>query len=56
MTVPKLDCQNPRALSAYSVVYQHPQHGAGIVWDLGTRPEGPYHPLLPESAEPALLS
>ena len=37
-------------------VYQHPQHGAVIVWDLDMRPEGPYHPLSPESEEPALLS
>ena len=39
-----------------SVVYQHPQHGAVIVWDLDMRPEGPYPPLSPESEEMPLLS
>ena len=34
------------------IVYQHPQHGAVIAWDLDTRPGGPHPPSSPEIEEP----
>ena len=44
------------AIHKSAVVYQNPQYGAIIVWDLDMRPGRPYPPSLPESEEMPLPS